>query len=365
MKRFALIAVAALLLAGLAGCASISSRPVPPAGLELDVWVGQWVEYWPEGQDHDIYSAAISADSRTLQLVPVTNSHRQEISQVEWDGRTLKFNLRYDNKHWTYNLTMSDDGKILYGMVRRGDGDVRTLKWVKEGNEPWPPRHQLSIDYELKPNEWAGDWLERWPNSSEQDRYRLARLPGSGDLVLMAVTRPEKQAIKTVRWDGRRLTFILDLNQNLIHYELVAQNKDLLVGIATNPEGKIKRLTWQRAPAAEPLKFSLDAWAGRWEETWPNRTPNDQYQLKLSGDGGIMIIPLSNAEKQKVEDVEFSAELLRFKLIFNDNPIQYTLIPEDGNSLRGTVELSSGRIRTITWKRTTGGNGGKLAMLRR
>ncbi len=362
MKRFALIAMAVLLVAGLAGCASMG-KPVAPAGLTLDAWVGQWVEYWPEGDDHDIYSVIVADDGRTLQLTPVTNAGRQEISQIEWDGRTLKFILRYDNKIWAYNLTMSDDGKMLYGMVRREDGDVRTLKWVKEGNEPWPPRHQLSIDYELKPKEWVGDWLEQWPDANDQDRYRLALLPGRDTPVLMAITRPEKQALKSVTWDGRRLTFILDLDYNLIHYELVAKNKDLLIGVASSPEGKVKKITWRRVADVKPVKFELASWAGTWEETWPNREPNDQYQLKLVGENGIEILPLSNAEKQTIEAIQFTAESLRFKLTFNDNPILYTLLPEDADTLRGTVELNTGRIRTITWKRTTGGNGGKLALL--
>jgi hypothetical protein len=77
----------------------------------------------------------------------------------------------------------------------------------------------------------AGVWEEEWPGAATKDRYRIAV---SGETVaITAVANPEKQQIRNVAFQYKRLSFFLDLDGGAVYYDLMLVSDGLLAGKVT------------------------------------------------------------------------------------------------------------------------------------
>lgn len=77
----------------------------------------------------------------------------------------------------------------------------------------------------------AGVWEEEWPGMTTKDRYRISV---SGDTVtIAAITAPEKQQIRKVAFQYKKLSFFLDLEGGAVYYDLVLTSDGVMAGKVT------------------------------------------------------------------------------------------------------------------------------------
>ena len=76
----------------------------------------------------------------------------------------------------------------------------------------------------------AGVWEEEWPGQQEKDRYRIEIV--NEHARIMPLTRTEKQQVRNVIFQHKRLTFYLELDGSPVYYDLVLIQKGVLAGRA-------------------------------------------------------------------------------------------------------------------------------------
>ncbi len=74
----------------------------------------------------------------------------------------------------------------------------------------------------------AGVWEEEWPGQQEKDRYRIEIV--NDRVRITPLTRQEKQRVRDVYFQHKRLTFILDLDGSPVYYDLVLADEGVLAG---------------------------------------------------------------------------------------------------------------------------------------
>ena len=77
----------------------------------------------------------------------------------------------------------------------------------------------------------SGVWEEEWPGMPTKDRYRIA-VTGE-NVAVTAVTNPEKQQIRNVAFQYKRLSFFVDLDGSAVYYDLVLISDGVLSGKVT------------------------------------------------------------------------------------------------------------------------------------
>ncbi len=225
--------------------------------------------------------------------------------------------------------------------------------------QPQPPQ--------VEPRRWAGEWLEEWPNASEQDSYRINVTADGYTLTINPLTRADRQQIQNVRWSGATLSFSLLFNDNPIEYAFTMDpSGNALIGTATLTSGEVKNITWRRvgsgatAPANWPPKNRLTAatafaagdWASDWEEDWSESSGHDRYQVSLLNGGmGVAVQPLNAVINQQVRDLQWNGTTLNFELAYGRSLFYYELVPQDANTLDGLATNSNGDVRRIRWRR--------------
>lgn len=343
MKKNCLIYFASLMLIfALFGCAGTQTTSGPPPNTYL--LVGDWEEDWPGDNTPDRYRVQSVNQGYSVSIQPLTDTHRQQVTNIQWDGNVLRFTLMYDNAPIKYELRPTNTGQELVGQAELSNGNIKNITWRK--GKPWPPRNQLQSQYSYLPQNWAGDWEEDWSLSSGHDRYRID-VQGS-QIEVGPLNNTHKQKLSDVRWTGDRLTFTMVYSSITYHYELVPQDANTLDGVATSRAGKIKRIRWRRFNVGNTNL--LPQWNALWEENWPNRDEKDLYQI-IANNSEIQIIPLTNVEHQQIDNISFDGVRLFFRLHYKSEILDYALTMDATDSLRGTATNSSGTKYDITWQK--------------
>jgi len=363
----------------LIACATGGQTPNPypqpnvDNGMDTSRWSGEWVEEWT---GNDRYRIKVSQDGNTISISAVTRPERQSFGDLRWDGQTLTFALYFDNRPLAYSLSIDGSGNVLSGTVTMPDGQSRNISWRRAGyggptsNPPPPPVGGASLDA----NGWNGTWQEDWPSANPpNDVYQIAVQGYSANVIPR--TNVGQQVISNVRWAPNQLTFHLVYSSTEYDYTLAPRDANTLVGVAVNTSGRQFTITWHKtsgvgaAPPPPPPppppprtmpNMGPQAWSGAWQEQWggeENGSP-DQYQITAAGNS-LAIQPITNVNRQAIQNVQFDGQTLRFNLFFGDdmwnNRIDYTLQMQDMNTLTGQVFINrSGRTVPLTWVRVGG-----------
>ncbi|MHA1570020.1 MAG: hypothetical protein ACTSXZ_11165 [Alphaproteobacteria bacterium] len=342
----------------------------PPAA-NTQRWAGDWEEEWPGASQSDSYRITVSSDGYTISVKPITRPERQNLSNLRWDGQTLSFTNYFDNRALYYELAIDASGNMLTGTVRLQSGQTKNIRWLRVGGSApgpaptagsWPPPNQLSPSYNMSLADWLGDWSENWPGSSSHDIYRL-QMMGNNQIMLTPQTNQEKQRVSNMNWTASRLTFVLEYGTQTWYYELVPTGPNMLNGMVTNQSsGEVKTITWQKSGGSQGQGMGYEAWVGVWEEYWPNQSAHDRYQIDITGNT-ITIQPLTRVGEQYFRDIRLSGNTLSFTLYYgrnmDQNPINYTMVMRDANTLDGEAHLQrTGKRIQVQWKKITGGGGG-------
>jgi len=158
--------------------------------------------------------------------------------------------------------------------------------------------------------------------------------------------------VTNVNWSQNRLTFHLRYQEVEYDYTLTPSAPNTLAGVAARSDGRQFNITWRKVGgggAVTPMPGQAH-WDGVWEEYWPNRDERDQYRVSTYG-SQLRIQPLTNTDRQRIENVQVNGANLLFVLFFGQNRIEYALTLVDPNTASGTVTLSSGNRLSITWRR--------------
>lgn len=76
----------------------------------------------------------------------------------------------------------------------------------------------------------AGVWEEEWPGQQKNDRYRIEVVDERARIT--PLTRTEKQRVRDVIFQHKRLTFYLELDGSSVYYDLVLADEGVLSGRA-------------------------------------------------------------------------------------------------------------------------------------
>lgn len=341
----------------IAGAESLGSTWPPPNQLVASYnmsprdWQGEWEEEWPGSSTFDIYNLKVSPDGRQVTLSAKTNTGRQKFENLVWSLNRMTFTLRYGSQTWHYEL-VPKSATELEGIVTNSSGNQKHIIWRKFGT------------YNATVENWRGVWEEYWPNQTTHDRYEVI-IAGGQITEIRPLTRTGEQHVTDITINGNTLTFVLYYGANMwsnpIEYEMTMRSPHRADGSAyLKRTGKRINLRWMKIadteapsvapPPPPPQQPGATSWTGTWEEHWPGRTDRDVYRITEQG-GTVIIQPVTNADRQQVYDIVLNGETLTFTLAFGSNQIQYNMTVQNSNTITGTVQLSSGNIKTITWSR--------------
>ncbi len=316
---------------------------VPPSGMSLSAaeWTGLWEEDWPSSDSpQDMYQIAVSGNS--AQVYPQSNEGVQQVSNVSWSPSLLSFRLHYREVNYTYTLRPTSRN-VLTGTAVSDEGRQYNVTWRKKSDGAVMPQGGTA----LSAAEWSGYWEEDWPSSnSPQDIYQI--IVSGGRAQVYPQSNEGVQQVSNVSWSPSLLTFNLHYREVDYTYTLRPNGAGVLTGQAVSTSGQQYNITWHKRGGAAVLP--IGNWDGMWEEDWPNRTERDQYRL-TTYNGQLQVQPLTNTDRQRVDQVRVNGQYLSFVLFFGDNRIEYSLTMVDGNTATGTVALSSGNRLNVTWHR--------------
>jgi hypothetical protein len=345
------------LLLLLAACAALGPRRVadlPAAGArDVKHWEGVWIEKWPDADQEDRYRITLTNDGFTIKVEPLTNVERQQLKDLSWDGATLKFTNVADGRPIYYSLQINDSGDRLAGEARSDEGDQSPIQWLKEGGASAVPSRRAETPARLERpslDDWSGNWEESWPDRKERDAYRIVYRHKR--LSVETLSNLDRQGVINLSWNGSRLSFVLRFEQNEIAYELFQLNRDTLVGLATMPDGSLRRVVWTRlGPEYDDSRPAFSDWGGTWKEFWPGRPENDLYQVTPGGRKELTIRPMTNTKRQAPAALLLENGELSFQLSYDQSAYVYRLRLDDPNTIRGTVRLPEGQTRELAWVR--------------
>ena len=83
-------------------------------------------------------------------------------------------------------------------------------------------------------NSLGGIWEEEWPGQEESDRYRIEVTAEA--IKITPLTRSDQQSIRDVYFQHKRLSFLLELDGSVVHYDLVLVDDQMLSGRAKGGE---------------------------------------------------------------------------------------------------------------------------------
>lgn len=355
-QTFLILTVGACLIWG---CAMRSaSRPVAAvedAAPQLADWAGVWIEQWPDSDQEDRFRIQLIDDGLTIRVVPLTNAEQQVLANLRWDGRLLEFTNYIENQAVHYQLRLVTTDEIA-GQVRSSEGNSNEIRWLRDNSPAYlatvVDTSQTTIaSRPASLEDWAGNWEEQWPRRDEHDVYRI-RLSDDRRLLLDSLSNVEEQHIDRLNWNGACLSFRMHFKGQILAYEIFQGGPDNLIGIVTMPGGDFQRIAWHRlGPVDVSLRPRPADWNGTWKEYWPGRKTNDLYRISMAGEEAIKISAVTEIGRQTLTDIRFDGQTLRFRLLFDKKSIDYELALDDSNTLRGTIRLSPGAVRAVTWLR--------------
>jgi len=360
MERFELkagigfVLLLAFVFAVAGGCASTQSSGYSSSSTYARI-AGDWEEDWPNASFHDVFRASMAGNGRTLILVPVTNANKQRLSNITWDGTTLRFINTFSNQNVRYQLRMNGSGTALVGTATMANGTVKQITWRRKSSGS-STQTSSAQPYNASLNDWMGIWEEDWPNSNTHDRYgiELSQLRNSLDVV--PLTNLQKQRLTNVRYAGNVLSFTLQYNQAVWNYQLVPKKPNVLVGQVKRPsDSQTRTIVWRRVATSAPSIPTTPPsglMQGIWEERWPNRQANDRYQMIVSGQT-LQIRPLTAVDRQRIYNIRVSGNRVNFTLQYDQKVWYYSLVlSADGRYYSGDVVAhGSGTQRSIQWLR--------------
>lgn len=212
---------------------------------------------------------------------------------------------------------------------------------------------------------WSGVWVERWPNTQQQDRYRINVGDDGAGISITPLTNSERQQLIDLVWDAQRLEFGNQIESRILFYSLeISADGTQLTGTVRSQQGEISSITWfKETPShttASPrivatVRGQIDktrpgAIAGNWQESWPGRNENDVYRVRVDGNT-VSLEVLSNIANQAIGDMQWNGKLLAFDLFFKQEPLKYELFLVTDGHLIGMVTFPNGETRRIEWDR--------------
>jgi len=222
--------------------------------------------------------------------------------------------------------------------------------------------------------DWAGVWVEQWPDSDQEDRFRVQLIDDGLTIQVAPLTNADQQVLANVRWDGRLLEFTNYIENRPLHYRLRLVTPDEIAGVIRSAEGKANEIRWVRedSPAyraaaagtgqtiAASRPADLDDWAGNWEEQWPRRDEHDVYRIQLSPERRLALDSLSNVEEQRLDRLNWNGDCLTFRVHFKGQILSYEMMQAGPDILVGIVTMPSGDFQRVAWHRL-----GPSAVMRR
>ena len=215
-------------------------------------------------------------------------------------------------------------------------------------------------------SKWSGVWIEHWPDSDQNDRYRITVDEAAKSINVMPLTNAERQHLDDVTWDGATLEFTNAIaDDRRIFYAMAINGSGTeLTGTVRSNSGDINQITWTKdspgMAAAAPrnlvqaegefIDVDFDDFAGNWQETWPGRGENDVYRIRVDR-RRIVFEALSNIDKQAIAGLEWSGGRLPFDLYYSEDTFHYELFLNTPDELVGVVTLPNGQSRRVTWDR--------------
>ena len=200
-------------------------------------WSGDYAESWPDRPLDDLYRIRVSTDGQRITLSALSNIDRQKIEKMQWGDTQLRFTLHYDQNVMLYQLRQINP-MILTGKILLKDGTWRKVTWKKVSTLVPKPA-------ELTPSTWNGQWREYWPGRADNDLYEI-RNARAKSAVVLPLTSPDRQKIKQIAFDGKKLHFQLLFDGQLIEYHLALEDPATIRGIVKLPGGKTHPIVWLR-----------------------------------------------------------------------------------------------------------------------
>ncbi len=211
---------------------------------------------------------------------------------------------------------------------------------------------------------WEGVWIEEWPDSDQQDRFRISLSADGFTIQVVPLTNVERQRLAELHWDGKTLQFTNYADDRPIAYSLeINADGTVLTGDVRASDGEESAIRWTKegAPgtagataesAAKIENLSLGNWSGNWEESWPDRAERDVYRVRsLDDDRRVALDVLTNVERQGVAQLAWNGRRLAFLLRFNDNEIGYEMFQFNADTLVGLANMPDGSVRRVVWNR--------------
>ncbi|HPQ69158.1 MAG TPA: hypothetical protein PKW95_08505 [bacterium] len=213
-----------------AACKTVTVVEQPVVPVAADPWLGEWVEFWPAETDPDVYS--LDPDDGELRVTARTHVQAQRIERVRREGNELSFVVHVTTaagavKELRYRLTVEDNGEVAYGTVEFLDGSTKEVQWHKK-RQRLDGDALLQPQYDMRTEDWVGEWSEDWPGSATHDLYRIEE--SGDDLDLHPLSNAGKQTVENATFGANRLRFTLHFGEMTYDYLLVPVSAGVLNG---------------------------------------------------------------------------------------------------------------------------------------